>query len=108
VQYSFGRVEYEDDPHSNPALRFDLRDGAIPVGSGLWERLLPVAFHKRTCFEHERVWAPPSTKMHGQIVKGCNINFDLNELIGAVYVGPRADRFFFEVVGSVMEKFELN
>jgi hypothetical protein len=38
---------------------------------------------------------------------GCNINFDLGELISAVYVGPRADRFFFDVVGSVIDKFEL-
>ncbi|MGO9095368.1 MAG: DUF2971 domain-containing protein [Bryobacteraceae bacterium] len=107
-QYSFGKVQYQDDPHSNPALRFDLRERGIPMGSGLWETLLQVAFHKRTCFEHEREW-------HGALYQdarpdcdGCIIDFDLNELIGAVYVGPRADRFFFEVVGAVMKKYELD
>ena len=39
--------------------------------------------------------------------EGCNINFDLNELISAVYIGPRADRLFFQVVEAVMEKFEF-
>ncbi len=108
VQYSFGRVEYEDDPHSNPSLRFDLREGAIPVGLGLWERLLPVAFHKRTCFEHEREWRCALYQDERPDCQGCNITFDLNELIRDVYVGPRADQLFFEVVGSVMGKFELN
>jgi hypothetical protein len=32
---------------------------------------------------------------------GCTISFDLGELIDAVYDGPRADKFFFEVFGSV-------
>jgi hypothetical protein len=107
-QYSFGRVQYEDDPYSNPALRFDLREGAIPVGSGLWERLLPVAFHKRTCFEHEREWRCALYQDARPDCYGCSISFDLNELIGAVCVGPRADRFLFEVIGAVMEKFELS
>jgi hypothetical protein len=106
-QYAFGKVEYEDDPHSNPALSFDFSNGPIPVGSGLWEKLLPVAFHKRTCFEYEREWRGALYQDFRPECYGCNINFDLGELISAVYVGPRAGRFFFDVVGSVMDKFEL-
>jgi hypothetical protein len=106
-QYSFGSVKYDDNPHSNQALKFDFTEGAIPVGSGVWERLLPVAFHKRTCFEHEREWRCALYQDARPDCYGCNIDFDLNELIGAVYVGPRADRFFFDVVASVIEKFEL-
>jgi tRNA G26 N,N-dimethylase Trm1 len=67
-----------------------------------------VAFHKRTCFDHEREWRCALYQDARPDCHGCNINFDLNELVGAVYVGPRVDQFFFEVVGSVMEKFQLN
>jgi hypothetical protein len=106
-QCAFGKVEYEDDPHSNPALHFDFSEGPIPVGSGLWEKLLPVAFHKRTCFEHEREWRGALYQDPRADCCGCNINFDLKELISAVYVGPRADKLFFDIVGSIMEKFGL-
>ncbi|HEY7334442.1 MAG TPA: DUF2971 domain-containing protein [Bryobacteraceae bacterium] len=106
-QYAFGKVEYQDDPRFNPALSFDFSTGSIPVGSGLWERLLPVAFHKRICFEYEREWRGALYQDFRPDCYGCNIDFDLGELISAVYVGPRAGRFFFDVVGSVMDKFEL-
>jgi len=106
-QYAFGGVEYEDDPHSNPALNFDFSRGEIPVGSGVWEKLLPVAFHKRICFDYEREWRGALYQDFRLESYGCNIDFELGELIDTVYVGPRADRFFLDVVGSVMEKFEL-
>ena len=107
-QYSFGGVQYEDDPHSNPSLKFDFTQRPIPVGSGLWEALLRVAFHKRTCFEHEREWRGAFYQDARPAYSGCSINFDLDELINAVYVGPRADSLFFDAVGAVMERFDLD
>ena len=107
-QYAYGKVEYEDDPHSNPALNFDFSAGPIPLpGSGVWEKLLPVAFHKRTCFAHEREWRGALYQDPRADCYGCNINFDLKELISVVYVGPRADNLFFDIAGSIMEKFGL-
>jgi hypothetical protein len=50
-QYAFDSVKYDDDPQSNPALKFDFGKGSIPApGLGVWERLLKVAFYKRTCY----------------------------------------------------------
>jgi hypothetical protein len=106
-QYAFGCVEYDGDLLSNAALQKDFRQGPVPApGPGVWEKLLPVAFHKRTCFEHEREWRGALYQDKRPEV-GCNIDFDLNELIREVFVGPRADGFFFDVVASVMEKFQL-
>jgi hypothetical protein len=73
---------------------------------GVWEEILKLAFHKRICFEHEGEWRG-ALFQDGRDDPGCNIDFDLDGLISAVYVGPRADGFFFDVVASVMEKFEL-
>ena len=107
-QYAFSKVTYDADPRLNPALRFDFAEGAIPApGFGVWERLLPVAFHKRKCYEYEREWRAALYQDPRPECTGCTIEFDLNELISAVYIGPRADEFLFGVVDSVMEKFEL-
>ena len=40
-------------------------------------------------------------------ISGVRIPFDLEQLIGAVYVGPRAEDFFFDAVSSIMDKFLL-
>jgi hypothetical protein len=107
-QFAFGKVNYDVDPRSNPALRFDFGEGSVPApGLGVWEKLLRVAFYKRKCYEYEREWRAALYQDACPERSGCNIEFDLNELISAVYAGPRADNFFFDVVGSVMEKFEL-
>ena len=107
-QYAFDKVTYEVDPRLNPAVKFDFGEGAIPVpGLGVWERLLTVAFHKRKCYEYEREWRAALYQDLRPECPGCNIEFDLNELISAVYTGPRAEDFLFDVVGTVMEKFGL-
>jgi hypothetical protein len=107
-QYAFDKVKYDIDPRLNPALKFDFGEGPIPVpGLGVWERLLRIAFHKRKCYEYEREWRAALYQDVRPECSGCDIEFDLNELISAVYLGPRADDFLFGVVGSVMEKFEL-
>jgi hypothetical protein len=107
-QYAFGTVKYDVNPLGKPPLTFDFREGSIPApGTGVWERLLSVAFHKRPCFEYEREWRA-ALFQEGRPEPGCNIEFDLNELISAVYVGPRSDNLLFDVVGSVLEKYEMN
>ena len=40
-------------------------------------------------------------------VAGCSIDFDLDELIDAVYVGPRAEQLVVDTVDCLMDKFEL-
>jgi hypothetical protein len=107
-QYAFDMVKYDIDPGSNPALKFDFGEGPVPApGLGVWERLLRIAFHKRKCYEYEREWRAALFQDVRPECSGCNIEFDLNELIRAVYLGPRADNFLFDVVGAVMQKFEL-
>jgi hypothetical protein len=107
-QFAFDMVEYDIDPGLNPGLKFDFREGPVPVpGFGVWERVLRIAFHKRKCFEYEREWRAALYQDARPECSGCNIEFDLNELISAVYLGPRADNFLFDEVDSVMQKFEL-
>jgi hypothetical protein len=107
-QYAFGPVQYDLDIASNQELNLDLRQGAIPLpGPGVWEKLLRVAFHKRTCFEYEREWRAALYQDPRPDHVGCKIEFDLSELINAVYVGPRADSFLQDVTASIMEKFGL-
>lgn len=105
-QYTFGAVKYDADLTSSGDLNLDLRHGAIPVpGPGVWEKLLKVAFYKRTCFEYEREWRAALYQDNPPDWAGCGIEFDLKELISAVYVGPRADAFFQDVVNAIMYKF---
>ena len=109
-QYAFDMVKYDYDldPGLIPALRFDFRDGPVPApGLGVWERLLRIAFHKRKCYEYEREWRAALYQDARPECSGCDIEFDLNELISAVYLGPRADNFLLAVVRSLMQKFEL-
>jgi hypothetical protein len=43
----------------------------------------------------------------GSEVPGCSIDFDLDELVDEVFVGPRSEPFFLEAVSSLMQKFGL-
>ena len=106
-QFAFGRVEYHAEMTQLAELQVDLTGSAIPMpGSGVWERILKLAFHKRICFEYEREWRG-ALYQDMRPEPGCNIEFDLEELINDVYVGPRAEPFFVEVVESVMDKYGL-
>jgi hypothetical protein len=107
-QCAFGKVEYDLDITSNQELNLDLRQGPIPApGPGVWEKLLRVAFHKRTCFEYEREWRAALYQDWRPDCVGCNIDFNLRELFETVYIGPRADSFLQDVTASVMDKFGL-
>ena len=106
-QFAFGTVEYHADMTDIPDLDIDLRAGSIPMpGQGVWERILKLAFHKRSCFEYEREWRG-ALYQDARLEPGCNVEFELDELVGGVYVGPRADGFFYDMVASVMDRFGL-
>jgi hypothetical protein len=64
--------------------------------------------HKRSCFEFEKEWRAALYQDLRPGVLGCSIQCSLDDLISAVYVGPRATDFFAQIVGAVMEKFALH
>jgi hypothetical protein len=106
-QFAYGKVQYHADITETPDVQLDFSQGPVPApGSGVWEKILKLAFHKRRCFEYEKEWRG-ALYQDSRPEPGCNIDFDLDELISAVYIGPRVDGFFFDVVSSVMEKFQL-
>jgi hypothetical protein len=107
LQHAFGTVEYHEDIESCPDIHFDFTAGSVFFpGPSVWGRVLNLGFHKRGCFEHEREWRA-ALYQDARPEAGCGIECDLDELIGAVYIGPRSEDFFFEVVAAVMEKFAL-
>jgi hypothetical protein len=105
--YDFGKVTYHDELESALAIQRDLR-GPIPVpGPKLRGEILKLGFHKRCCFRYENEWRAALYQDHRPDIGGINQRFDLEQLISAVYVGPRAEDFFFDVVSSIMDKFLL-
>jgi hypothetical protein len=106
--YDFGAVMYHDDIASAPEIVRDFRNGAIPVpGPALWRQMIDLAFHKRGCYEYEKEWRAALYQDLRPEISGIDIEFDLKQLISAVYVGPRAEEFFYDAVASVMDKFQL-
>lgn len=105
--FDFGQVKYHSDLPSASDLQIDLRDGTIPMpGHGVAAQIVKLAFHKRSCFEYEHEWRS-AVYQDIRSIRGIDVDCDLEKLITAVYVGPRADEFFFNVVSTVMEKFGL-
>jgi len=105
-QYAFKKVTYDADPRLNPALRFERRSSphlASACGRGFYRwpftsvTVMSTSGSGRAALYQDL--CPECT--------GCTIEFDLNELISAVYIGLRADEFLFGVVDLEMEKFEL-
>jgi hypothetical protein len=84
-QFAFGRVEYHAEITEHPEMQVDLSGSAIPMpGIGVWERMLKLPFHKRTCFEYEREWRAALYQDPRPEIPGCDIEFDLEQLISAV------------------------
>jgi hypothetical protein len=102
-QYRFGDVEYVPDIDS---ILVDFSQGSFPMSSELWKRILNLGFHKRDCYRYENEWRAALYQNY-RPDKGVDIDFDLHELISAVYVGPRSEPYFLDVVRSIMEKFEI-
>ena len=105
-QYAFGKVKYHSDLKSSPAIRRDFSRGSIPVGEDLWNEVLKLGFHKRSCYEYENEWRA-AVYQDSQPENGFYTVFDLEQLISAIYVGPRAEKFFLDAVSSILDKFLL-
>ena len=104
--YIFGKVGYHLDLESAPDIRRDFRE-SIPVGSGLWSEILKLGLHKRACYWYEHEWRAVLYQDHRPEIAGVYEAFDLEQLISAVYVGPRAEEFVAAAVYRIMEKFLL-
>lgn len=57
--------------------------------------------------ESENEWRAALYQDARPEIGGIDIGFDLNHLIEEVYVGPRAEDFFYDAVKSVMERYQL-
>ena len=105
TQFLFGKIKYHDDLPASPEIVRDFSGGAIPLGSKSFEQVLTLGLHKRACYRHEDEWRALVYQTSSPQISGVQVPVDLDELISAVYVGPRAENFFFETVNSVMKKF---
>lgn len=106
-QFLFGKVKYHDDLAASPEIRRDFSDGAIPFGSKFFGQVLTLGLHKRSCYRHEDEWRAVIYQDFKPAVCGVQVPVDLEQMISAVYVAPRAEEFFVEVMTSVMDKFAL-
>jgi hypothetical protein len=106
-QTMFGKVGYLPDIESSGAIRRDFRDGFVPFGSGLIHTVLTLGFNKRHCYDFEEEWRAALYYKAQPEKKGDYVRFDLDRLITGVYVAPRAQDFFLNVVQAVMDKFSL-
>lgn len=105
-QYAFGKVKYHQLESSADTVR-DFSNGPIPMpGSSMWKKVIPLGFHKRTCYEHENEWRAVLYQDPRE-EKGFFIQVDLEQLIKEIYVGPYAEKFILEVVRSIMSKYDL-
>ena len=69
--------------------------------------MLTLGLQKRSCYRHEDEWRAVIYQDFRPEVWGVQIPADLEQMISAVYVAPRAEEFFVEVMSSVMDKFDL-
>jgi len=105
-QCMFGKVKYHSNLESSTDLLRNFSSGTIPLpGPRLWNEVLQLGFHKRSCYEYESEWRAAVYQDQRPEVTGIHEEFDLEQLISAVYVGPRSEAFFLDVVRSIMEKF---
>lgn len=102
--YKSKSVTYHDDETSLP--RVDFSEGPVPLGGGLNQAVLEAVFHKRACFDHEREWRAAVLTLVPHEA-GIDLPVDLEKLVTAVYVGPRAKPFVQEAVAAAMEGFRL-
>jgi hypothetical protein len=103
--YAIGPVKYYNDLESSQDTQRDFRF-SVPLSENLWNEVLKLAFNKRSCYEYETEWRA-ALYQDARPETGVAINFDLEELISAVYLGPRVEDFVFDAVLSMMDKFGL-
>jgi hypothetical protein len=107
--YDFGPVTYHDDLESALAVYRDFSAGWIPVmgSTSLRREVLKLGFNKRSCYRYENEWQAVVYQEPRPEITGIREAFDLNQLISAVVVGPRAEAFVVDAAASLMEKFGL-
>ena len=88
-QYIFGEVQYHSDLELSPDIQRDYSQG-FALGPNLWRDVLTLGFHKRSCFKYEEEWR--AALYQDRPDRGVHIAFDLEQLIGAVYVGQVSPR----------------
>ena len=103
---AFGEVTYHSDFESSPDIQRNFIE-EIPLNSNLWNEVLRLGFHKRSCYKYENEWRAALYQDARPETSGILMSFDLEELISAVYVGPRAEAFFFDAVREILGKFLL-
>jgi hypothetical protein len=106
-EFLFGKVKYHDDLAASPEIKKDFRNGAIPLGSKCFEQVLTLGLQKRSCYKYEDEWRALLYQDPEPDKCGVQIPVGLEQMINVVYVAPRAERFFFHVISSVMAKFSL-
>jgi hypothetical protein len=107
THYSFGEVTYHEALESARDIQGDFRVNIPLPGAGLRSEVLKLGLHKRSCYGYEREWRAVLYQDCRPGIAGVAEAFDLEQLIGAVYVGPRAQTFIVEAVASIMERFLL-
>jgi hypothetical protein len=85
----------------------DFSSGEVPMGPHLEQDILKLAFQKRDCYAYEDEWRAALYE-NPCPYDGLDIDFDLDQLVCEVYVGPRAEDFFYEAVRAIMERFQLD
>jgi hypothetical protein len=103
-----GTVEYVD---------YQAIEQAFHVRDPLKQEYLKPVFLKRKSFAHENEvrllkWFSPKANANGEVAEpdtkcGCDIDVDLERLIGAVYLSPTTDRWLFPHVKRLFEVFGL-
>lgn len=104
--YTSGQVTYHDALESAPEVHFDFSNNIPFPGAGLRREVLKLGLQKRSCYRYEQEWRTVLYQDPRPDL-GVGESFDLDQLISAVYVGPRAPEFIVEAVSSTMDKFLL-
>jgi hypothetical protein len=106
--YALGDVTYHHSLESEPGVHRDFSSGSIPLqGPSLRREVLKLGFHKRSCYSYEKEWRAVIYQDSRAEIAGISEAVDLEELISAVYIGPRAEEFLFDAASSLMDKFLL-
>jgi hypothetical protein len=91
-QYAFGAVKYHADMGKAKEIQHNFTAGSVPASGNLWRLALKIGFNKRAFYEDENEWrAAIFQEQLRPRVHGLSLPADLDVLILAVRVGPRAD-----------------
>jgi hypothetical protein len=105
--YRFGRVRYHETAESFKDAIYDFRQGTIPMSGSLWQKVLALAFNKRSAYAYEQEWRAAIYQDRRPKVVGLDIPVDLAGLVSDVYVGPKATALDVNAVAAVMKNAGL-